>query len=146
MSYWGDSDIYKNYTAKDCEKLMDEFTQYDEKIIKGLIVQVYYYFTCSIDIVLAYDTELNKMAQNHEGVSTGQQGIINNRRDIDFEFSKKEDAENFINSINNTLRFYIHEKANVKGQLVEKMSLQDMENKKTMLKKINCSESVCLTL
>jgi hypothetical protein len=45
----------------DCGELMDEYSLYDEKIVRGFIVQVYYYARTAREMC-AIDEELNHLA------------------------------------------------------------------------------------
>ena len=126
----------------DCEQMMDEYTSYDEKIVKGLIVQMYY-FGYSPNVIKTVDHELKAMAAECHGTYTGEQGITNGRRDIDFEFQDAEHAATFSQKILASARFYLHQGINVYGQLHPKPSIHELEVKKEQLKKINCGEDDC---
>ncbi len=135
--------MYNNdFTAKDCEKLMEEYTAYDEKIVRGVVVQLYY-FAQSPTVIKSQDDELKMLAKEFGGEFTGQQGMVNSRRDIDFEFVDDLDAARFCKRIDCTARFYVHNGINVQGQVVIKPSIEELENKRNELKKINCGSSIC---
>jgi len=127
-----------DFSSTDCEKLMEEYTLYDEKIIKGLIVQLYYFAQSHI-VMKTQDDELKNIAKECNGIFTGQQGIINERRDIDFEFEDNLDSAMFCKRIELTARFFIHKGINIQGQLFAKSSMEELENKRNELKKINCN-------
>lgn len=123
----------------DCEKMMDEFTSYDEKVIQGFIVQMYYH-AYSMNIIYATDEELKKLAKEFDGIPTGEQGIHSWRRDIDFKFSSLENAFKFKEKIQSSARFYLHEGLNNLGQIIPKPSFEELERKKMELKRVNCNK------
>lgn len=53
----------------DCEKWMDEFTEHDEKVIRGSIVQLYYYVR-SFPMIKIMDDELTLLAAQYGGKVT----------------------------------------------------------------------------
>jgi hypothetical protein len=147
-------------SSPDCEKLMDEFTEHDEKVIRGSIVQLYYYVR-SYNMIKIMDDELTRLAAQYGGrVTAGmfflrnlilswkktelthiEQGIHHWRRDIDFEFPSIEEASRFSEKINNTARFFIHSGLNVLGEIVPKPTIEELQQKREELKKINCGSN-----
>lgn len=56
---------------KDCETYMEKISAYEEKIINGLIVQVYYYFM-SFEAIGKNDKEILSIAQEYGGFAAGK--------------------------------------------------------------------------
>lgn len=132
-----------SFSSDDCEKAMEEYSSYEEKVISGLIVQMFY-FAYTINTIKEIDQELVDIAQSFGGHATREQGILNNRRDIDFEFSSSHDAELFRLKINSSARFYLHQGLNVMGKIHEKPTMEQLMDRKELLKQINCGPDSCL--
>lgn len=111
--------------------------KYEKKIVDNLIVQTFYFFTL-IETLQSLDSELSEIAQEYGGVLAGEQGIFNNRRDIDFEFENQYQANEFSKKLQQSLRFHTHKKMNIMGQLVEKPFPEQLIEKQQKLKEINC--------
>src|ERR1700677_4375869 len=79
---------------EDCEKYMEQYASYDEKIVKGLIVQIFYHVE-SYNLVNNIDEELARTAGEYDGYATGEQGFRHGTRDLDFEFQTIENAKRF---------------------------------------------------
>lgn len=128
--------------SKDCEKLMDEYTSYNEKVISGLVVQLYY-SAYSLDTVCETDAELCAIAAHDSGLPTGEQGLHRCRRDIDFEFPEVAQASRFAAKINSSVRFSLHQGLNVAGQVIPRPTIEALHQRKNQLKKIHCGSDVC---
>jgi hypothetical protein len=128
---------------EDCEKYMEQYASYDEKIVKGLITQVYYHVS-SYQLVRDIDEELDRIASEYGGFQTGEQGLRHGKRDLDFEFQSVEDARNYTERISSTLRFHVlQDKINVMGHLIDKPSILEIEERKKKLKSVNCGPDKC---
>lgn len=131
-------------TDFDCEKLMDSFTDYDEKVVRGTIVQVYYFFD-SVNMLKTYDVEVKAIASSFRGISTGNLAVIRNRRDLDFEFSHIELANSFRTRLKASIKFFEHKQMNMMGHLIDKPTIAQLEEKKRVLKEINCTGNIQCT-
>lgn len=126
-----------NFTFFDCEKLIDEYSLYDEKIVLGNIIQIYYFIE-SYQCIKDKDNILINLSKKYNGNCTGQECIINGRRDIDFEFNNIENANKFILKIEKTVDFFIHKGISIKGDIIKKPTLLELEERKNKLKILNC--------
>jgi hypothetical protein len=122
----------------DCIEQSKWIFAYDEKVVLGKIVQVYY-ISKALDSIKQRDAELSKIASLFGGVATGENSLVQGRRDIDFEFPSKIEASAFVNHLDGQ-RVYIHEKLNIFGNLVDKPSVEKIEAKRERLNHEKCKD------
>jgi hypothetical protein len=120
----------------DCKKAMEGFFQYEEEIINGLIVQVYY----NIDDkpILMRDNKLYQLAYEFGGTPTGETGIFDaSRRDIDFRFNDHDSASRF-RGVLCSYNYFYHSKLNRNGKLENMPSIIEIQNYKEQFSRLNC--------
>lgn len=128
----------------DCEKMMDEYSAHNEKVIQGSVLQLYY-FAHSMKLIKDMDEELSRIVSEFGGYITTERGVQAWRRDVDVEFPNPETAQRFSEKIRNSVRFYQHVGLNILGQIIPRPTFDELRQKKLELKKINCGSQSCDT-
>jgi len=105
--------FYKDYD--DCVKNIINLYSYALNVIKGNVIQVYYYIESKNkhSIISNRDIFLKNIAQPFNGVLTNEMGIYKEpnkfyRRDIDFIFENYINADGFCKILKNFKDYYIH--------------------------------------
>lgn len=116
---------------EDCVNQIQKIFVYDEKVIRGLIVQVFYQLSRIVPTInRSKDMFLKSMAEYCRG-ELSEVGIGKGRRDMDFIFSDVENANAFKRLLQaHNQEYFIHDKLNVMGDLVDKPSLDSIVHKR----------------
>lgn len=130
----------------DCFAKVAQITEYDEKIIQGKIIQMWYRIGSSFHgSIEEVDQKIQENAEEFGGRLTGETGIFisQERRDLDIEFPTVEKAVAFRSHILSTAElfhtYFFHSKLNIKGKLSNFPTIEQIENKKKMIQKLHCS-------
>jgi hypothetical protein len=140
----------EHYTSyEDCVEKSSNIFSYDEKVVRGLIVQIYYGTSCppelnrplssNLQYIKENDAILANIAANFEGRLTGENGIVGERRDIDFEFSTRDLGDSFQSQLLGT-KYNVHQDLNIFGTLVAKPSIEKLRLKRERINHIKCRD------
>lgn len=111
--------------------------KYEEDVVNGLIVQVFYYIG-DIEDISQKDRFLFDKSFKYGGARTGQCGLYDAiRRDIDFYFSAHENAAAFKKEVEKE-GFQFHHKYNRNGELLDYPSLTEITTVRNKLVELNC--------
>lgn len=119
-------EIFNN--QNDCVKQIAQLFQHQLNVIRGNIVQFYYFMeNDSINFMENRDNFLFELAKNYTGIEFYNQGVFNNLRHIDILFEDYKKADEFKKMIYLDFPFFkIHKNLVITGTVM--FSLQTLED------------------
>jgi len=140
-----------NSSYDECVEKIIKLYEYALNVIRGNIIQVYYYITNNNkNLILNKDEFLFKLAKEFGGERSGEEGVykesefsLNMRRDIDFIFSNYIKADAFRSSLEMYNGFYIHSGLWVAGCFNNVQTLHEILEKQKALISTICGEIKC---
>lgn len=121
----------------DCTECIARYMKYEEDVVVGFVVQVFY-FISDIEDIVDKDRSLSSIASKFGGSRTGQFGLHDGiRRDIDFYFPNLDKANAFRKEAEKQ-GYKFHDKYNRNGELLEYPSLTEITSVRNKLVEMNC--------